>query len=139
MPDDSQHPYVRELRRNQTPAERKFFKLLHQCLLDNFPDLYGGVGKQVLLRHDKGFYILDFYIGKIKLAFEIDGKYHWGDKQLDKDLKRDTFLENSKNIMMVHISNNRVLNKKKKKLLKEELIQLIDARKKQDRRGMWNG
>ena len=122
------HRFVLKLKRNQTPSELKFYKLLKECIAENFPELVGYVGKQVPISHPRGFYILDFYIGRIKIAFEIDGGYHWSDKQLGKDLKRDSFFEYKKNIKMHHIPNNDLKRGKRKKELKEKLIFWIKKR-----------
>jgi len=130
----SDHRYVLKLKGNQTKEELKFGRILKKCLQENFPELQHCYGKQIPIRHPRGFYILDFYIGAIKLGFEIDGGYHWGDKQLDKDLKRDNFLKSEKSIILRHIPNIAVYNKKLKKELKKDLIKWIMHRKKMAKR-----
>ena len=125
--DLQQHKYVRELKQNQTKAERKFKRFLLRCLKDNFPTL--GFCTQVPIRHDRGFYILDFYIGRLKMAFEIDGEYHWQSNQLDKDLKRDAFLQKERYIKVYHIPNKDILRGgKRHKALQENLIIWIKNR-----------
>jgi len=124
-----QHKYVKELKQHQTKAERKFFKLLLRCLRDNFPELPPGAGVQVPIRHSRGFYVLDFYIGCIKLAFEIDGGYHWQNNQLDRDLKRDATLQKEKHIRVYHIPNRDALaSGARRKILEQKLIVWIKNR-----------
>ena len=118
------HEYTLRLKRNQTKEELKFYRILKKCVESNFPELTHGIGKQVPIRHPRGFYVLDFYIGSIKMAFEIDGGYHWKSKQLDKALKRDSFLEYYKNIKVLHLPNSDINNKRYKK----RLILLITER-----------
>lgn len=127
--DLGSHEWVLKLRRNQTKEELKFGRLLKKCLQENFPELQHCYGKQVPIRHDRGFYILDFYIGKLKLGFEIDGGYHWSDKQLDKDLKRDHVLSSEKSIIVHHIPNSAVRNNSSRRKLKPKLIEWIKKRK----------
>ena len=123
------HRFVQELKLNQTKEEIKFFHLLQRCLIENFPELQHHIDKQVPIEHSRGFYILDFYIGSLKLCFEIDGGYHWSDKQLDKDLKRDHFLISEKSIIVYHIPNSAVATNKSRRKLKPKLIEWIRRRK----------
>ena len=132
--DLGSHKWVLQAKRNQTKEELKFGRLLKTCLQENFPELQHCYGKQVPIRHPRGFYILDFYIGQIKLGFEIDGGYHWGSKQLDKDLKRDRFLAAEKSIVLCHIPNSAVINNKARKKLKPKLIKWITNRIKINKR-----
>ena len=40
-----------------------------------------------------GNYIVDFYIATSKIVIELDGSQHYGDKGIENDIKRDTFLK----------------------------------------------
>ena len=124
------HPYRKQLVNNQTKSELKFWRLLQAVLKEHFPHMQHNVMKQATINHPRGFYILDFYIGKLKVAFEIDGGYHWGSKQLDKDLKRDSFLTYEKGIKVYHIPNNDLKYSKRKRALKERLIKILHKRTK---------
>ena len=104
----SGHEYVIRLKHAQTESELMFFKILQNCLVRHFPLLASHIQKQVPIRHDFGFYIIDFYIGLLRLGFEIDGGYHWQSDQLDKDLKRDTALS-KRGIRLRHIPNDDVI------------------------------
>jgi very-short-patch-repair endonuclease len=57
-----------ELRRNQTPAERKLWKRLRLRQLD---------GVRFLRQYVMGGCILDFYAPSIRLAIELDGGQHY--------------------------------------------------------------
>lgn len=124
------HPFVRELKANQTPAELKFNKLLKKLLKEHFSEYKILVNAQVPITHSKGFYILDFHLGTIKTAFEVDGGYHWESDQLDRDLKRDEVLKKEKGIVVYHISNNRIMAKhsRAKQRLKNYLVSVITYR-----------
>jgi len=128
------HKYVLHLKRNQTREELKFYRLLKRCILENFPHMQHCVGKQVPISHPRGFYILDFYIGTLRLAFEIDGKYHWNDKQLDKDLKRDSFLKYEKSIIVHHIPNVDLNRSRFKRELRLKVRKWIEDRIKTKKR-----
>ena len=123
------HPYVIQNKCASTPAETEFKRLLLRHLRKYFPEYYGSVSTQVPFKHPRGFYIVDFYIGPLKLAFEIDGGYHWGSSQLDKDLARDHFLNTEHFILVKHIANEDVLvNGPGKRRMVSDIILLISKR-----------
>jgi len=125
----SNHPFVREQKLNQTKAEIKFKRIILQVLRTNFPVYRHSLNTQVRFNHPRGFYIVDFYIGQLKVAFEIDGGYHWNSNQIDRDLKRDHFLNTQHRIVIKHIPNNDILKggRRKKKMI-QDVIQLIGRR-----------
>lgn len=43
--------------------------------------------------YNRKFFIVDFYIPKIKIVFEVDGKQHYTKNGIEKDLKRDKILK----------------------------------------------
>jgi len=60
-------PLARRLRRDQTPAERKFWELLHP---------YRKSGWHIRRQSPIGDYIVDFVCKRAGLVFEVDGKGH---------------------------------------------------------------
>jgi very-short-patch-repair endonuclease len=127
MIDYTHHRYRIELLHRQTEAEKYFWKqILQPCLCESFPDHQHAVTKQHAIPHHKGFYIIDFYIGKLKVGFEIDGGYHWKDTQLNKDLHRDEFLRTEHGVCIYHFPNSRVLEEPAS--VKEELIKILRQR-----------
>ena len=51
-----------------------------------------------------GRYIVDFYIASHKLVIELDGSQHYEDKGIERDVKRDEYL-NSLGIKVLRYSN----------------------------------
>lgn len=121
-----QHPYVTELKHAQTKAEIRFFHILQRVIKEFYPDYRDSVQKQVPIRHSKGFFIIDFYIGALQIGFEIDGGYHWQSHQLDQDLRRDEILHKEKHIKLYHFGNDTVLGRPKE--IRERLVYAIDKR-----------
>ena len=54
-----------------------------------------------------GNYILDFYCRRVRLAIEIDGGHHFGNRQREYDERRDLFLEMLE-IKVIRFSNKDV-------------------------------
>ena len=75
---------ARELRKNQTPRERK----LWYDFLRNYP---------VKFRRQQPIdnYILDFYCPKAKLGIELDGGGHYSDEKMRYDNNRSRVIENA--------------------------------------------
>ncbi len=105
LKDDGKHlPYkenlketARELRKNQTEAEKK---LWYQYL--------SGLDIRFKRQHPIDNYIVDFYCTKIGLVIEIDGETHNEDKQFEHDNKRTEILENY-GLKVIRFSNEDVL------------------------------
>ncbi len=89
--------FRRELRHNQTEAERLFWNRVR-----------GGrfFGLKFKRQYSLDPYILDFYCRERKLAIELDGSQHIED--VDYDNKRTLFL-NSLNITVLRFWNNDVM------------------------------
>jgi very-short-patch-repair endonuclease len=86
---------------NQTPAEKTFKAILKSLNIE--------YEFQKIIYTSTRFYIVDFYIPKIKSVFEIDGEYHNEVEQRKYDLLRTTNLK-SLNIEEVYrFSNEDVL------------------------------
>lgn len=66
----------RDLRNNQTPAEKLLWKHISGDKIQ---------GLRFLRQYSVGPYILDFYCAKIRLGIELDGEVHKENKLYDKD------------------------------------------------------
>jgi len=92
---------ARQLRKQQTPAEKKLWdvlrnkKFLGLKFLRQHPIIYGDGNK---LR----FFIADFYCAEKKIIIEIDGKVH--NYQKDRDQIRDS-ITNSLGLKILRIKN----------------------------------
>ncbi len=89
----------RELRRNQTDAESKFWNLIRGRKLNRL---------KFYRQYNNGPYILDFYCPDLKLAVELDGGQHNTIEGRTYDEERTHFLE-AQNIIVVRFWNNEVL------------------------------
>ena len=72
------------LRKNLTPAEAKFWKVVQGSKLD---------GRKFRRQQSIGKYVLDFYCPQEKLAVELDGEVHFNELAAIKDRERRLFLE----------------------------------------------
>jgi len=88
---------ARELRKSQTPAEKKlWYEYLSRLDL------------RFKRQHPIDNYIVDFYCTKLGLVIEIDGSSHNEDPQHDKDKKRTAILEKY-GLTVIRFSNDQVL------------------------------
>lgn len=102
------HKYKRLMRKNPTKAELVFKTALQESGFK--------------FRHQSGCYskefqcIVDFLIKSdgIKLAIEIDGKYHNGEQQKKKDSIRTKWLKDKRGYMMIRFTNEDVFADVKK-------------------------
>jgi very-short-patch-repair endonuclease len=87
----------RRMRKNPTESEKE----LKNILLRN----------KIKFRTQKEFhyYILDFIIINKRLVIEIDGGYHYSNKQLIKDKIRDRYLKNN-GFIIKRFKNDEVFN-----------------------------
>ena len=96
----------RELRRNETYAEKLFWNVVRNRNFENrkfyrqYPFFYDITGKE-------SFFIADFYCFEEKLIVELDGKYHR--YNLEKDKHRTEIL-NFYGLKVLRFSNDDVLN-----------------------------
>ena len=90
---------VRELRRNQTKAEKIFWELVRN---NKYLDL------KFRRQHQIGYYIVDFYCHSKKLIIEFDGEVHNTPKQKKKDKIRDKYLKSLGNSIL-RFSNSELL------------------------------
>jgi very-short-patch-repair endonuclease len=89
----------RELRRNQTDAEKAFWAQVRNRQF---------YGMRFFRQYSVGAYILDFYCPAIKLAVELDGGQHALDENREYDAARSEYL-NVHGIEVVRFWNNEVL------------------------------
>lgn len=89
---------ARELRNNSTPAEKRLWKYLRRKQMQGFD-----FDRQKPIDQ----FIVDFYCKELKLAIEIDGRYH--DFQYRYDLVRQGRIE-SFGIQFLRFSEKEVLN-----------------------------
>lgn len=74
----------RQLRRDQTDAERALWRLLRSRALE---------GYKFRRQHGAGPYVLDFYCADAHLAVEVDGSQHYTPDGLADDVVRTAYLE----------------------------------------------
>ena len=90
--------HARELRRNQTDAERRLWQALR---------MHQVVGIRFRRQHAIGHYIVDFCCLKPKLIIEVDGGHHQQQKEYDDE--RTAFLA-SKGFRVLRFWNHEVMN-----------------------------
>jgi very-short-patch-repair endonuclease len=94
--------YIVELRKKATKSELIFKKMLDE---NNVKYIFqkGFISK--------GFHcIVDFYIPKRKICFEIDGGVHLSKMQIEKDRKKDNYLIKTRGFTVIRIKNEDVKN-----------------------------
>lgn len=91
---------ARELRKNQTPQEKKLWNILrnHQFY-----------GYEFRRQYPIGDYIVDFICREKKIIIELDGGQHNEDKNIISDIKRTEFL-NSLGYKVIRFWNNDINN-----------------------------
>ncbi len=89
----------RELRHNQTDAERAFWWKVRNRQFH---------GLKFFRQYSVGSYILDFYCPAIKVAVELDGGQHNQPEECDYDAVRSEYL-NSCGVSVVRFWNHEVL------------------------------
>jgi very-short-patch-repair endonuclease len=90
--------FRKHLRKNLTPAEAKFWKVLQHSNLED---------RKFRRQHSVGNYILDFYCPSEKLAVELDGQVHFNETSREHDYERKLFLE-KQGIRVLRFENKRV-------------------------------
>lgn len=99
--------YSRKLRKRPTYSEKIFRRVLaHHCSAYNIEFEFQ---KVFWNEDDKIGYIVDFYVARCHLAFEIDGGYHNIPEQKEKDDKRDEWLRRH-GVKVVRLKNETVNN-----------------------------
>jgi len=90
----------RELRANQTNAEKKLWEFLRNKELDGF---------KFNRQHSIGPYILDFYCPEFRFGIELDGNQHNENESKIYDKDREKILQAS-NIKVIRFWNGEVEN-----------------------------
>ena len=80
---EDQISFARKLRREQTPAERRFWVLLHP---------WREAGWHFRRQAPIGPFVVDFVCKRNKLIFEIDGDSHYSDEGIERDIARTNYL-----------------------------------------------
>lgn len=108
----------RELRKNQTPAEKLLWKYISRDKI---------FGLRFLRQYGAGPYILDFYCAQIRLGIEVDGDIHSSKERKLYDKDRAEYLK-SLDIQILRFWNDDVLNNTKEviKNLKNKIKSLIN-------------
>lgn len=104
-----------ELLRKDSNAEKHFAKLLNEA------SIYYVKEKCCYDKYGNWCYI-DFYIPFYKIGIEIDGEEHKYGKRKEKDIKKENFLKEERNITTIRYTNNECLSMK--------YISIIDIVKK---------
>ena len=102
--------------RHATSAELKFASYLKEL------NIKYRFQKALGTNHFQAFRIVDFYIPKALIIFEIDGDYHNNISQEIRDFKRENeILSRRQKLIFVRFSNNEVFNQsaKVKQIIKE--------------------
>ena len=89
----------RELRRNQTEAEKTFWMHVRHKRF---------YGMKFFRQYSAGSYVLDFYCPELKLAIELDGGQHTQDDNQEYDAARSTYLK-AQGIDVMRFWNHNVL------------------------------
>lgn len=92
--------FAKQLRRNQTDAEKLLWQILRSRNLNGF---------KFRRQHPVGGYILDFYCHEARLAIELDGGGHNTEEQFLYDTERTKVLLGA-DIKVVRFWNHDVLN-----------------------------
>ena len=95
--DQLQKDRRRELRKNQTEAEKIFWQEIRNRKVNNL---------KFYRQYSIGPYILDFFCPQIRLAIELDGKQHKDAREYD--MEREFFLK-SKDIRTIRFWNEKIL------------------------------
>jgi very-short-patch-repair endonuclease len=97
----SQLEFRRLLRKRATPAEKLLWSSLRNRQLD---------GRKFKRQYGIGNYVLDFYCPSERLCIELDGAPHFSIEGMERDRKKDEFLEEKK-IKVIRIENQHIFDK----------------------------
>ena len=98
---------AREKRKYPTEAEAALWQLLRNRQAGNLKFLRQHVFIYSSYRNKKQFLVADFYCPQHRLVIEVDGGYHDGIKEKDKE--RDQLLEDLFGISVIRFGNEEVL------------------------------
>ena len=92
--------FRRDLRKNQTFAEQKFWLQIKSRRFHNL---------KFKIQHGIGPFIVDFFCSEKKLVLEVDGHIHALPEEISKDILREKYLQNL-GLTILRYSNDDVLN-----------------------------
>lgn len=109
--------FSQKLRSQQTDAENILWYFLRRKQI-----------KEIQFYRQKpiGGYIVDFYAPSVRLVIEIDGSQHFTESYIDRDKKRDTYL-NSLGLSVLRFDNFQVLQSRSEVL--DVIYKVIEERK----------
>ncbi len=99
--------FARDLRKNQTDAEKIFWNAVRNRRLHGFKFTRQFIIEYKYDSKASKYFIVDFYCHEKKLVVEIDGGYHKYQMSVDKE--RDEII-NSYGLKVVRFTNEEVLN-----------------------------
>ncbi len=95
--------YARELRKNQTKAEKFFWMQVRNRRFSGLK-----FNRQFIIEHEsRSYFIADFYCHQHKLIIEIDGEIH--QQQVEYDRIRESILIEM-GFTIIRIKNHEILN-----------------------------
>lgn len=115
--DPSMKDLRRDLRRNQTDAEKAFWKCIRGRQVQ---------GLKFFRQYSVGQYILDFYCPAVKLCVELDGGQHNDEQNKESDGVRSEFLQ-TQGVTVLRFWNHEVLQQTD--AVMEKLAQQIEELK----------
>ena len=112
---------AKELRKNQTPAEKKIWDVLGAKRM---------LGLHFRRQHPIDWYIADFYCHTIRLVIEVDGPIHEEIERSEYDLNREAQLDRY-DIQVIRFANQQVHDsfEEVKKIIELVCRDLIDKYK----------
>jgi len=122
------HKYVKELKDRPTPEEILFQDALLSVGIIRHH--LSAADKEHLFQYPipvdrKHFYILDFFIESLSLAFEINGGYHDEIRQITKDIRRRRTIEEQWKIRIIELDNSVVVSQSQSRLFHRWLRQVF--------------
>lgn len=122
--------YSAQNRVNPTKAEDHFLFLLYQVRKYlRFKDIdLGKIAPQKVIHSNtaRTGFIVDYYLPRINLVFEIDGGYH--DNQREYDLTREEYIKMKTNCGIIRYRNEEVFKKGMRDRLREDILKYIDVK-----------
>lgn len=107
----------RQLRRDQTPAEELVWRFLRNRRTKNF---------KFRRQYSIDKFVIDFYSPELKLAVEIDGDIHDLPTQKERDIARQSYLENF-GVKFIRIRNEELFANTDKAFGRiEEMIKVLE-------------
>lgn len=110
--------YKKQNIKKQTKSETKMQLILKKFNFQVEP-------QKIFYCEKENFYLADFYLPKLKIVIEVDGKYHNKEEQKIKDAYKDHFYTKKKKLKLIRITNEK-LSKTSDEQLKNIIFQLSE-------------